>query len=760
MVAEGYNAWRVVSLAPWPPWALALILVVALAGVVLAWRGLRRENRPWRRRLLVTLRTLSMLAAMFVVLEPGIRLLQTSQVKNRVAVLVDGSASMAFPTSPGGPSRAAAAAAWLQKVRPELQALEERYTVEYLRFDRDVSPADVSSLAEGKLQPQGDRTDLVAAARGPVAGGGRKLVGVLLVTDGADNVDLAQGQLAGKPREALESLGVPVSGVSVGGADLQDIAVEDVKVDDFAFVRNTITVEARLAATGFDGREVPVVLRREGQVVAQQTVQLEPGKRDHPLSFSFVPDQIGEFVFTVAAPAYEGEAVTANNSRSFVLKVIRDRVRTLLVVGQPSWDERFLRVMLKNDPNVDLISFFILRTPQDDQTHARENELSLIPFPVDEIFDKQLRSFDLVIFQNFAYRPYRMESYLPSIRSYVEDGGAFVMIGGESSFGEGGYQTSPLAAILPVEPTGQAPDETIFSPVLTEQGARHPITQLLPGLEANRAAWSALPPVPGVNVTQARPEAQVLLEHPTLRAGSGAVPVLAVMQAGRGRSMALTTDSSWYWSMVAAGRTGGTPRAYERFWSGAIRWLVRDPELTPVKVQAVADTLEPGEPVAAVVTARRGDYGPASGADVEVQLVQADTAQLVATQRATAAADGSARVELAAPGPGAYELRATASLGGAVLGSDEDAVAVRAASAERSDARPRPGLLREIARLTGGGFADASEGRLPDLNLPDPDVVEVGRSKDRPIWDRFWSLAALATFLGSEWFLRRRWGFF
>jgi uncharacterized membrane protein len=759
-MGESYNAWRLVSLSPWPPWALVLIGAIALAGVVLAWRGLRRETRAWRRRLLVTLRTLSMLAALFVVLEPGVRLLQTSRVKNRVAVLVDGSASMAFPTSAGGPTRAAAAAAWLQKVRPELQALEDRYTVEYLRFDRDVAPADPTALAEGKLEPKGERTDLVAAARGPAAGGGRKLVGVVLVSDGADNVQLPTSQLAGKPREALESLQVPVSAVSLGGADLRDIAVEDVKVDDFAFVRNTVTVEARLTATGFEGRDVPVVLRREGQVVAQQSVKLQAGQRDYPLSFSFVPDQIGEFVFTVAAPAYEGEAITANNSRSFVLKVIRDRVRTLLVVGQPSWDERFLRVMLKNDPNVDLISFFILRTPQDDQTHARENELSLIPFPVDEIFDKQLKSFDLVIFLNFAYRPYRMESYLPNIRDYVMDGGAFVMIGGENSFGEGGYATSPLAEILPVTPTGQPPDEGLFSPVLSDQGARHPITQLVPGLEANRALWAGLPPVPGVNVTQAKPEAQVLLEHPSLHAGSGPAPVLAVMQAGRGRSMALTTDSSWYWSMVAAGKTGGTPRAYERFWSGAIRWLVRDPELTPVKIQAVADTLEPGDPVAAVVTARRGDYGPASGAEVQVQLVLADGGQVVATQRATAAEDGSARVELQAPGPGAYELRATASLGGALLGSDQDAVAVRAASAERSDARPRPELLQEIARLTGGGFVEASEGKLPDLHLPDPEVVEVGRSKDRPIWDRFWSLAALATFLASEWFLRRRWGFF
>src|SRR5690606_21572030 len=100
--------------------------------------------------------------------------------------------------------------------------------------------------------------------------------------------------------------------------------------------------------------DVPVTLRREGQVIAQQVVRIEEGRREQPVRFRFTPDQIGEFVFTVAAPVYEGEAVRSNNARSFVLKVIRDRVRTLLVVGKPSWDERFLRMLLKTDPNVDL----------------------------------------------------------------------------------------------------------------------------------------------------------------------------------------------------------------------------------------------------------------------------------------------------------------------------------------------------------------------------------------------------------------------
>ena len=106
--------------------------------------------------------------------------------------------------------------------------------------------------------------------------------------------------------------------------------------------------------------------------------------------------------------------------------------------------------MLRRDPNVDLVSFFILRTETDEQPWNR-NEMSLIPFPTYEIFEDQLHSFDLVIFQNFNYAPYGVEPYLAGIREYVEQGGAFAMIGGDLSFGAGGYAQTPLQEILPVD---------------------------------------------------------------------------------------------------------------------------------------------------------------------------------------------------------------------------------------------------------------------------------------------------------------------
>jgi uncharacterized membrane protein len=766
-----YNAWRLTLLSPWPRWALALFAASAALAVALAWRGLRSEPRRARRALLVALRFGSALLAFFLLAEPAVQLLQTARVKNRLAVLVDTSRSMGFPLEPGGESRARAAADFVKEHRADLERLADRVNLEWYGFDRDLSAADPGSLAAAQ-PPRGGRTDLLGAlqalSRG-AAGSGRRLAGALVISDGADNAALAQG-LSPAARAELRALGFPVTAVAAGAGSPKDLAIERVAVDDFAFVRNTVTAEVTLTARGFSREEVRVVLRREGAVVAAGTVKLEPGKERYTLPLSFAPDTTGTFVFTVAAPVFPGEAVAENNSRSFVLRVIRDRVRVLLVAGRPSWDERFLRALLKQDPNVDLVSFFILRTAGDNA--GPQEDLSLIPFPVNEIFGTQLKTFDAVLFIDFAYQPYRaldIERTLPGLRDYVLGGGGFAMVGGEQSFGEGHYGETPLAEVLPVDAAaGLGVSNESLRPRLTAEGRRHPVTNLATGDGANEAAWAALPALPGLNLTRALPGdtgARVLLEAPAAQVLGSPAPVVAVREAGQGRALAVTTDSSWYWGFLAAEQSGSS-RAYQRFWSNALRWLVRDPELTPVKVEPDRPQVEPGEPLGVTVAARGGDYGPAAGAPVSAELVSED-GKVVARAEGRAGPDGAAHLELAPPGPGAYRIVARARTrcrDGAPCPADAPAevaggaVAVRAAGPEDADAAPRPELLRAIAEATGGTFSALPARSLPDLPLADPEVVEVGRRKDVPIWDRGWFLAALCLTLSAEWILRRRFG--
>ncbi len=763
-MSPDFNAWRLTSLTDLPAWALALAAAALAAAVVLGWRGFRSEPAPARRRALLGLRVLAALLVFGLLLEPGLELLAQSRVRARVALLLDTSRSMGFPASPGGPSRMEEMLRWLAARQSELSQLAGRFQVDVYTFDKELQPGDAAKLASGLSNPQGaaslatgPSTDLLSALTGAAGAGsgGRPLAGILVASDGADNAELSEGVSAQTAQE-LQRLNAPVFALPIGGAAVKDLAIEKVRVDDFAFVRNQLAVDVTVSARGFPETDVPVVIKREGQVVALKTIHIKPGQARYEVKLTFVPDRTGKFALTASVPVYEGEALSTNNSKSFVLKVIRDRVRVLLVVGRPSWDVRFLRQLLKRDPNVDLISFFILRTPGDD-THSSQDELSLIPFPTTEIFQQQLKSFDLVLFQNFNHRPYRMSQYLDGIAAYVRDGGAFAMIGGDQSFSAGDYAQTAIENILPVSllpPGAPSVDESLAQLRLTDAGRRHPMTELSQGLSQNDAAWGRLPRLPGLNtVGAARAGAQVLIEAQDGR------PVLVVGEAGRGRTLALTTDSSWYWSFVAAGQELG-PRAYETFWHAAIRWLVRDPALTPMRLQAEKQSFDPATDLPALDAQVRGsDYGAAAGAQLSVQLVSADDGKPRPVTAGKAGPDGTAHVQLPALPPGAYKATVTARRpDGTAIGEAEEAFVVAPTGPEMLQAAPRPDILQAIAEATRGKVIDAGD-NLNSLPWRDPERVEVGQRLSKPLWDKIWVLALLCAVVGVEWTLRRRWGY-
>ena len=318
------------------------------------------------------------------------------------------------------------------------------------------------------------------------------------------------------------------------------------------------------------------------------------------------------------------ETVIVNNRRNFVIRVIRDKIRVLQVVGRPSWDERFLRKLLKKNPNVDLISFFILRTSSSIQV-ARRNEMSLIPFPTQELFEDQLGSFDLIIFQNFTYRGYQMRRYLPLIKRYVNKGGGFVMTGGDISFADGGYGGTAIEDFLPVTLSGvskSTPSNVPFSPKLTAAGRFHPITALSFTPDENDKIWRDLPQLVGLNrIGKVRSDAVVLLEHPSEQAGGSNVPVVAVRNFGQGRVLSIFTDTTWRWDFKSFGQ-GQDNRNYYKFWGNAIRWLIRDPELKTIRVRTDKDRYAVGEQVTVTVRLQGYDYRPAVGKSLVVRVTE------------------------------------------------------------------------------------------------------------------------------------------
>jgi uncharacterized membrane protein len=791
-----FNEWRLVFLGPWGR-AFALAAVgLALATLVLTYRSYRREPRRGRRLLLTGLRAGALAAALLLLAQPAIQLRHVTRIPNHVAVLVDDSRSMGLAETAGGPTRADRMAALLRRSREALATLARDHRLDFYRFGTTLTPISEEEALRPPAPPRSPATRLreaLQALRGRHAG--RELAGAIVLSDGADNGLFGAGGLDPAARDFVRSLDVPVHTVWTGRRPLHDVAVAGVRSDDFAFVHVAVSIDAILKVEGYAGHELTVHLRRDGELVRSRTVPVPSASATLTVPFEFTPDRLGKFVYTVETPVLTGEAVRENNVHHFVLNVIRDKVRVLLVCGRPSFDERFLRGMLKRDPNVDLISFFILRTPTD-ITMVPPDELSLIPFPTDELFEQELKSFDLVILQNFNFAPYGIGPHLGRIRRYVEEGGALAMIGGDLSFTSGGYAGTPVAEVLPVELLPYQSDAArlisvdSFRPRLTPAGRSHPITAIKLDVTENEARLAALPPLEGVNqVGPARPGATVLLTHPFLVARDGRpMPVLAVAEVGKGRSLALTTDTTWHWSFLAAGESGAARQAgddgrtYVKFWDNAIRWLIRDPALRYLRVDPERNELEQGQPVRLTARTWLQDYRPARDVSValEVRAVAtraaapplpgaapppapasapargAPTAPVFSSAARTDA-DGQLQVDVTPPEPGAYRVTARATLGGRPL-VDETVFTVVSAGRELGEPGARDETLKAVARASGGRFLDEPS-TLPDLEVHPPQVVRIGRHRDVELWSRPWVLLFAIACLAGEWLLRRRYGF-
>lgn len=760
--AQAFTDWRL-AIGSHLPGGL-LVLLCAAAGFSLAFSAvsLYWERRRGRALLLLGLRTLAVATCLLVALEPVIELGRVTRVPNHIAVLVDDSRSMVVKP-PDGQERYARAADLVARASGQFERWRQAgHRVDLLRFGEDLTATDLQSL---RAPPTGDATRIgesLAELRSRYTG--RDLGAVILISDGIDTGRVGRGPLDGETQKTLAGLEAPVHTVLVGEPELRDLSIATILSDDFAFVRTPLKLEAILRATGLANRQVEVSLSRDGRLVDVRSVHIEADDAQARVSFDWTPDRPGNFVFEIATPVLAGEALSSNNKQVFTVKVIRDRIRILHVCGRPSWDQRFLRSMLRLDPNVDLVSFFILRTETDQQPFNRR-EMSLIPFPDREIFDEQLKSFDLLIFQNFNSAPtYKVEPYLPGLRDYVQSGGALAMVGGDLSFASGGYAQTALRTVLPVELEGIPPvgDRAYttddFKPRLTLAGRSHPVTSLSLEPRLNETRWGKLPPLEGINrVARLKPGATALLVHPNLKTESGdPAPVLAVTDAGKGRALALTTDTSWHWGFLAAG-AGDDGRTFQRFWESAIRWLVRDPALTLLRLELDRVEYRKGQPANVRVRTLHADYTPSGGTAVDLALYGAeggDAREPIKSFNITTSSAGEAHLELPALAPGAYRLAGRATIDGRDV-EEEQTFIIRPEGREHDDVVSQKAVLQEIAESTGGVFAD---GRLGDVPIRKQREVRAGSLKTIEIWSNPLLLLLALLLLATEWTLRRRAG--
>ncbi len=765
-----FNEYRWVFLSPYGRWGLYVGVIVVGAIVLLSWRSSRGAS-AWRRATLIGLRGAAAVAAMVVFLEPAVELRQVAREPNRIAVLIDDSKSMSLAENPAGPTRIERVRRLIKNSQATLAAWESDHKIDYYTFSETVSATTPAALANAKAQ---GRSTLIRKALEYVRSRyeGRDLAGIILISDGAATGSFDEDSGDGAVRDFLRSLDTRVHTVWAAREGLRDVAVARVMADEFAFVRTVVRLEAVIRTTGLPARRIPVTLSTDGQPLREKQIDVPAGEHEVTVSFEVTPPRVGRYVYEISVPVAPGEAVTTNNTRSFVVRVIRDKIRVLQVAGAPSWDVRALRGMLKSNPNVDLISFFILRT-QDDPSWGitgpvQNDEMSLIPFPTRELFEEQLPSFDVIVMQNFEYLPYGLADYLENIRSYVEGGGGLAMLGGEQSFTSGGYYGTPVAAALPIDlygpfDSGPILDTQKFSPALTAAGQQHPVTSLRYSGPDNLAAWKALPPLDGVNlVAGAKSDATVLATHPKLKTKSGKpMPVIVAGEYGKGRSLVFTTDTLWKYGFVAASRPGDNGRHYTKLWENSIRWLIQDPDLRNLHVDSDAVEYAPGAAVRVTVRLLGRDYQPLPKGQVAMVVKRGAnpaTAEQVQATKLTVGEDGTAVYELGGLTPGVYRVRGSAKIAGRDVDAS-DIFLVREGGTELDRPVGDRDTLEGIAEATGGSALGPIDELPSRLKMDPPRIVRVDKRTDIELWSMPGLLILIVGLLGLEWLLRQRSGY-
>ena len=380
-----------------------------------------------------------------------------------------------------------------------------------------------------------------------------RLAGVIIASD---------GQIHDAP-PAADDLGLeaPVHHVLTGNPNARDRRLIVSQAPRYGLVGDpvsfTLRVEDEGAATGtamvnlyVDGGD-PIQARV--QIGQDVTVQAEIANR-------------GPNVVEIEVEPGQGELSLINNRAAVNVTGVRDRLRVLLVTGEPHNGARAWRNLLKSDPSVDLVHFTILR-PLDKDDSVPANELALIAFPVFELFQLSLEEFDLVIFDRYRRRGILRPLYFDNIANYVENGGALLVTTGPPFAGGESVSRSPLASVLPAAPTGQISEER-FTPQISEIGQRHPVTRPMLSGEGEWGPWFR------------RIGARPLSGETVLEAPNGD-PLLTLSHEGQGRAAILLSDQAWLW---ARGYEGGGP--HDELFRRVAHWLMGEPELDEERLSA------------------------------------------------------------------------------------------------------------------------------------------------------------------------------
>jgi hypothetical protein len=508
-----------------------------------------------------------------------------------------------------------------------------------------------------------------------------RVAGAIMITD---------GRVHDVPADAA-ALGftAPLHALITGHKDEIDRRVVLTQTPRFGIVNQSQTVGFRVEDQGGSAGTAEVTVRRDGEILEQRFVNIGADvKVKVPIPHA------GANIVEVEAAPLAGELTQVNNRAVISIDGVRDKLRVLLVSGEPHAGERTWRNLLKSDASVDLVHFTILRPPEK-QDGTPINELSLIAFPTRELFQQKISEFQLIIFDRYARQGVLPMIYFDNIAKYVRDGGAVLIAAGPDYASPTSIWRTPLDVILPAEPSGDVTQEP-FRATLTEAGKRHPVTRGLEGSESNPPHWSQWFRLVDTKRTTGTSVMQ----------GPDGKPLLVLAHEGEGRVALLLSDHIWLW---ARGYEGGGPHL--DLLRRLSHWLMKQPDLEEEALRLIV-----------------------KGHDITVQ--RQTMADSVSEVTLTSPAGKSRTLTLQPVEPGLWRSEVTANELGLWRATDGKLTAL----ANVGPANPREfaqvtsttEVLRALSNATGGDARRLADGNALDV----PRVVPVRTS---------------TTFKGDDW---------
>lgn len=495
-------------------------------------------------------------------------------------------------------------------------------------------------------------------------------------------VMISDGQVHDAPEITSTGYG-PLHVLLTGDPDRQDRRLSIEKAPKFGIAGETVQIIVRIDDYGpprSDNARIPVSLRLNGTDLPKQDIASGENR-----SIDIRLEHAGANVIEIETAVQAGELTPNNNRQALTINGVRDRLRVLLISGEPNPGERTWRNLLKADPAVDLVHFTILRPPhKPDGTPV--GELSLISFPTRELFNERLKDFDLIIFDRYQQLGVLSFTHFNNIASYVERGGALLVVTGPDFAEPGSLYQTPLAIVFPAQPTGKIRTGG-FKPRVTATGARHPVTETLPG--ANRIAADGTEAVAPAWGRWFRVIDTHKLSGNTVLVAPTGEPLLVLDKVGKGRVAQLLSDHAWLW---ARGFEGGGPQA--ELLRRLAHWLMGEPDLEEESLRA--------ETSSGQLLVRRRSLLP-DNPPIEIEFPSGLKQSLPLREAAPGRFEGS----ITASGPGIYRLNDGVSQ--TILAAGE--INPR----EFDDLRATDNILRPLASQSGGGMFWLRDGRMPDL---------------------------------------------